>query len=427
MSCPYACSFVKKALLMTISYSHVHSVMGAFGLNASIMDASNLAWKLGLVARGKAKMHELLSTYNSERRDHAVRIIEASGEYLRFVCATDLPIADLRNLGTTTEIHDSHKSADFAMNDITDTQKSIGNSDLGVETAMDGHTNGSTDMSVQSNNTTQVNGHKHESEKKAATTNAVNVSNDKSTNGSLPTNGSSKGQSKDKVDDQNPKPQPDQTKDLQFLSSFFGRYGQFLLGVDAPFSTSVIASDQRTTDGVRPFEVNHGVRAPNPRVCFSQSSTGYLYDKMRGASLFHIVIFASSLEPGSQASSNVSRFTESALMASSGFYERYGGADRFNVVLVVKCLPFEIEWRLAQTEELARLGEIATVVFDDRAPDEDAHTTWGANHSTGAVAVVRPDLWVGMTAFPDEVAAFDAYFGGFLEPVASSASSASPL
>jgi phenol 2-monooxygenase len=52
--------------------AHVHSVMGAFGLNASNVDAANLAWKIGLVGQNKARLEALLPTYSVERRLHAV-------------------------------------------------------------------------------------------------------------------------------------------------------------------------------------------------------------------------------------------------------------------------------------------------------------------------------------------------------------------
>lgn len=65
--------------------------MGAFGLNASIMDSANLAWKLGLCALNLAKPSILLPTYDTERRAHANRIIRVSGSYLRFVCNSDFP------------------------------------------------------------------------------------------------------------------------------------------------------------------------------------------------------------------------------------------------------------------------------------------------------------------------------------------------
>lgn len=46
--------------------AHVHSPAGGQGMNNSVQDASNLAWKLALVAKGLARP-ELLNTYNEER------------------------------------------------------------------------------------------------------------------------------------------------------------------------------------------------------------------------------------------------------------------------------------------------------------------------------------------------------------------------
>lgn len=103
----------------------------------------------------------------------------------------------------------------------------------------------------------------------------------------------------------------------------------------------------------------------------------------------------------------------SACFGKGGFYHRYGGRAIFNVVLVIKCLPFELEQKMAG-EELKDLREIATVAFDDRAPDEDVHTMWGVDHSTGAVVVVRPDLWVSMSVIPDQTSELDRYFSDIL-------------
>ena len=66
--------------------AHVHSVFGAFGLNASILDAANLGWKLGLCCKNIANIYTLLPTYDKERRLHACDIIEISGNYLRYSC-----------------------------------------------------------------------------------------------------------------------------------------------------------------------------------------------------------------------------------------------------------------------------------------------------------------------------------------------------
>jgi len=46
--------------------AHVHSPMGAQGMNAGIQDAFNLAWKLGLVDFNAARP-DLLSSYEAER------------------------------------------------------------------------------------------------------------------------------------------------------------------------------------------------------------------------------------------------------------------------------------------------------------------------------------------------------------------------
>lgn len=358
-------AFMPSLLMLVIR--HVHSVMGAFGLNASLMDAANLAWKIGLCVRDKAQLTSLMPTYDRERRLHARRIIRVSGSYLRFICNSRLPLADLR-------LQDS---------DLNDPYEEPPN--------LDGSTAG----------------------------------------------------------------------DLKFLAAFFGRHDQFLLGVDAAYGPSVIAprlndakvdgsssNDSNASVGKRSVQVNgkgptqrdqvgvanggsvkfdgasssqeqpvsvrNGVRAPNPRVCFSKGVTGYLYDKMMGASMFHVVIFASDLQ--GPVRQRVSRFSRQAL-GSGGFYDRFGGSSRFNVVLVLKCLPFEAE-DLLEGKELTDLRKrVTTVVFDDRAPDEDAHYWYGVNHARGAVVIVRPDLWLGVSAFPEAVSRVEDYFDSFLIPV----------
>jgi phenol 2-monooxygenase len=289
--------------------------MGAFGLNASIMDAANLAWKLGLVARNKARFEVLLPTYTAERRPHAVRIIKVSGRYLRFVCNADL-------------------SASASMPD----------------------------------------------ELKP-------ISLDQEPTGESP------------------------EKDLQFLASFFKGNSKFLLGVDAPYDASVISPSLHKEKQVA-LNVRNGVRAPNPRVCFSIAETGYLYDKLTGAATFHIVLFVSSLRgPVRQA---ISQFSKA--LGPSGFYQKYGSCSTFNIVVVVECVPFELDELLPQ-EGMQELKKVATFVFDDRAPDENAHTTWGADRRNGGLAVIRPDLWVGITAPLAEVETLDKYFGSFLLPI----------
>lgn len=72
-------------------------------------------------------------------------------------------------------------------------------------------------------------------------------------------------------------------------------------------------------------------------------------------------------------------------LGNGGKFNQYGGAELFDLVAISKCLP--VEW---EGHGLDALGDRARVGFDDRAPDEDAHTAWGMNPATGAVINVRP-------------------------------------
>ncbi|KAI5814558.1 FAD binding domain-containing protein [Pyronema omphalodes] len=305
--------------------AHVHSVMGAFGLNASILDAANLAWKLGACARGIAKLESLMPTYEAERRRHAVRIIETSGTYLRFICGSKLPVVNLSGIGTEPREDEKNYS-----NGIADPAKDI----------------------------------------------------------------------------ENP--------DLAFLVRFFSKNGAFLLGVDAPYGNSVINPPRTAEELIKPpISVKNGVRAPNPRVCFETGKTGYLYDSMTGASKFNLVVFGSNLRGPIREKLAV---FSAALARYDGFYKRFGGQERFRVLLVVKCQAYEVKERLIG-EDLKTLKEEAQLVFDDRAPDEDAHVCYEVDHARGAVAVVRPDLWLGLGAFPDDTDRLMEYFKGFLVDV----------
>ena len=54
--------------------AHVHSVVGAQGLNIGVQDSFNLAWKLAAVIAGRAEP-EMLETYAAERLPAARRIV----------------------------------------------------------------------------------------------------------------------------------------------------------------------------------------------------------------------------------------------------------------------------------------------------------------------------------------------------------------
>lgn len=334
--------------------------MGAFGLNASILDAANLAWKLGLCAIGKAQIDKLLPTYDRERRYHAAKIIEISGKYLRFVCRSQLQTTNLYRLGA----------------------------DLGID-------------GIENNPGSTVSGHISNGRANGALSSCKGEQGKQvSTNG---TSGKAKGSSFES-----------RTQAKEFLRDFFSNYGAFLLGVDSPYGTSGLSSSPLTgtpkVGSSFPVTVKDGVRAPNPRVCMDTSNTGYLYDVLKATNRFHLVVFGSDLQ--GPVRQQLALFSQ-ALVVQDSFYEAFGGPDRFNLVLVAKGTPFEIEGKLDL--ELAALRDKATVLADDRAPDEDAHSTWGVDHCSGAVVVIRPDLWVGISAVPADVDSLAQYFGGFLE------------
>ncbi|KAJ5170458.1 uncharacterized protein N7500_003241 [Penicillium coprophilum] len=326
------------------------AVMGAFGLNASILDAANLAWKIGLCVSQDAAMEKLLPTYDRERRLHANRVIQVSGKYLRFVCSSPLPTANLYEIGAA----------------------------LGHET---------------------IEGLFSTEDKEAATTNGSGPSDH---SGSIYEANSRYASSMS----------PAEAK--AFLGDFFSRHGPFLLGVDAAYGWNCISPPTRDVvpQSRPPIAVKNGVRAPNPRLCFDAAHTGYLYDHLTGTNRFHLVLFVSDLL--GPVREKICRFSSMlAADAPLNFYARYGGPRRFNIVVVAKGTPFEVEERL-QGDDLCALGENATFLFDDRTPDEDAHSTYGVNHRTGAVVVIRPDLWVGMSGMPDDLDLLNDYFAGFL-------------
>ncbi|KAG1737215.1 FAD binding domain-containing protein [Suillus lakei] len=65
---------IKNRVLIAGDACHTHSPKAGQGMNASMNDAHNLAWKLALVVRGWAEP-SLLSTYESERRQYALDLI----------------------------------------------------------------------------------------------------------------------------------------------------------------------------------------------------------------------------------------------------------------------------------------------------------------------------------------------------------------
>jgi 2-polyprenyl-6-methoxyphenol hydroxylase-like FAD-dependent oxidoreductase len=73
--------------------AHVHSPVGAQGMNTGLQDAYNLAWKLALVIEGKADA-VLLDSYEAERRPVAQRLLDTTDRGFRLV-VSDSPFAGL--------------------------------------------------------------------------------------------------------------------------------------------------------------------------------------------------------------------------------------------------------------------------------------------------------------------------------------------
>jgi 2-polyprenyl-6-methoxyphenol hydroxylase-like FAD-dependent oxidoreductase len=73
--------------------AHIHSPMGAQGMNTGLQDAYNLAWKLALVVGGRADA-TLLDSYDAERVPIARRLLDTTDRAFRLV-VSDTAIAGL--------------------------------------------------------------------------------------------------------------------------------------------------------------------------------------------------------------------------------------------------------------------------------------------------------------------------------------------
>ncbi|WP_345714296.1 FAD-dependent monooxygenase, partial [Kineococcus glutinatus] len=71
-------------VLLAGDAAHVHSPLGGQGMNTGLGDAENLAWKLALVAGGRAHA-DLLDTYEAERRPVAAGVLRATTGLTRTV------------------------------------------------------------------------------------------------------------------------------------------------------------------------------------------------------------------------------------------------------------------------------------------------------------------------------------------------------
>ena len=82
--------------------AHIHSPVGAQGMNTGIGDAMNLAWKLAAVLRGHADAH-LLDTYERERMPFAKRLVRSTDRAFELLSA-DGPIANRVRVGLAPQL-----------------------------------------------------------------------------------------------------------------------------------------------------------------------------------------------------------------------------------------------------------------------------------------------------------------------------------
>ncbi|MGA5700024.1 FAD-dependent monooxygenase [Peterkaempfera bronchialis] len=83
-------------ILLAGDAAHIHSPFGGQGMNTGLGDAENLAWKLALVASGRAR-DGLLDTYEAERRPVAREVVASTSGLTRLVLGESLPARAVRD------------------------------------------------------------------------------------------------------------------------------------------------------------------------------------------------------------------------------------------------------------------------------------------------------------------------------------------
>ncbi|CAD6916823.1 unnamed protein product [Tilletia controversa] len=313
---------------------HCHSAMGAFGLNAGIMDSANLSFKLGLCLRGAAKPDVVLPTYDVERRTIANRLVRTSARYLRIVT--------MDPFGTT-----------------------------GFKTTIEEEL-GEAFVPPRENMT-------------------------------------------------------DAEKHYAFLLFFLKKNSRLLIGLDIPYVPNEINSDIPGVSA-KVSSIRAGIRAPNPRVALTPTTTGYLYHALQGnPGAFHALVFAGYLTPAILSKLDT---LEAHLASGDSFYSIYShektpnavfpeNGSLINPVILVRSLPSETKERFTSSGRFPHLSKLVKVIYDDSLSPEDVHTAYGVDPLSGGVVVLRPDSWVGTSTTIDRPDTLKAYFSTFMLPAAS--------
>jgi 3-(3-hydroxy-phenyl)propionate hydroxylase len=91
--------FLSDRALLAGDAAHLMPVWQGQGFNSGVRDASNIAWKLAAIVKGLAD-RRLLSTYETERREHAAAMISLSVLVGRIFSPTNRWLAKLRDAAT---------------------------------------------------------------------------------------------------------------------------------------------------------------------------------------------------------------------------------------------------------------------------------------------------------------------------------------
>lgn len=89
--------YVLGRVILAGDASHLHTFVGAQGMNTGIQDAFNLAWKLALVVQGRAQAQLLLS-YGEEREQVSKGLLAATGVAARLATSHQPLLTGMRNV-----------------------------------------------------------------------------------------------------------------------------------------------------------------------------------------------------------------------------------------------------------------------------------------------------------------------------------------
>ena len=104
--------------------AHVHSPVGGQGMNTGIQDAYNLAWKLALVTRGRARP-EILDSYEAERLPVAKALLAATDTATRGV-STMAPLKNALAVGIRNQLLGTLTGLSFVTKRVARTVSMLG-------------------------------------------------------------------------------------------------------------------------------------------------------------------------------------------------------------------------------------------------------------------------------------------------------------